>query len=121
MNKFGEIMKNARKKKRVTLRKLGEYVGKSIGYLSDIENGRKRVPSLDIVLKIEEFLEITDGSLIEVATQVRRTIPKAKELSEKILTMPKLSEALLRADEDLTEEEFQNFMKFVESRKKRED
>ena len=118
MNNFGQVMKNARKAKRVTLRTLGEYVGKSVGYLSDIENGRKRAPQLDLVLKIEECLGIADGSLVNIAAQVRRSLPQAKKLSEKIMAMPKLSEALLRADEDLTEDEFEEFMKFVEKQKR---
>ncbi|MBU1386918.1 MAG: helix-turn-helix transcriptional regulator [Proteobacteria bacterium] len=117
MNNFGQMMKSVRKEKRVTLRKLGEYVGKSIGYLSDIENGRKRAPKLDIVLKIEECLGIVDGTLINLAAKMRRSMPQAKKLSEKLMAMPKLSEALLRADEDLTEDEFDELMKFLEKQK----
>jgi transcriptional regulator with XRE-family HTH domain len=113
MQSFGEALKIARTARRVTLRVLGEHVGKSVGYLSDIENSRKRPPTLDIVEKIEKFLGITDNSLVTLASNLRKKIPK--EWTERIMLTPKLSEALLRADEDLTDNEFDDLMDYFQT------
>ncbi|MDD2389158.1 MAG: helix-turn-helix transcriptional regulator [Desulfobacterales bacterium] len=120
MKSFGKALKKARTAKRVTLRILSEHVGKSVGYLSDIENNRKRPPVLDIVEKMEECLGVYDGTLVALASQIRKKIPK--EWTDRIMLTPKLSEALLRADEDLTDKEFDDLMNyFKEIKKKRED
>jgi transcriptional regulator with XRE-family HTH domain len=114
---FGEVLKNAREGKRITLRKLSEHVIKSVSYLSDIENNRKGPPKLDTVAKIEECLGVNDGSLVALASRLRRKIPKS--ITNRIVMMPKLSETLLRADEDLTDEEFDDLMDYFDEIKKR--
>lgn len=114
---FGKMLKMAREGKRITLRKLGEYVGKSVSYLSDIENNRKRPPKLDTVAKIEECLSVNDGRLVTLASQLRKKVPK--NITNRFVTMPKLSEALLRADEDLTDDEFADLINHIEKIKKR--
>ncbi len=113
MQSFGDALKKARTAKRVTLRVLGEHIGKSVGYLSDIENSRKRPPTLDNVEKIERFLGINDNSLVTLASNLRKKIPK--EWTERIMMTPKLSEALLRADEDLSNEEFDTLMEYFQN------
>ena len=117
MINFGEAMKKARKAKRITLRVLGEHVGKSVGYLSDVENGRKKPPKLEVVQNIESFLEITDESLTKMAKKLRGKM--SDELSARIMLMPKWSEALLRADEDLTDEQLNRIMNIVNESKNR--
>lgn len=52
--KFGELVKKYRGKK--SLKKLGDEIGISVAYLSDIENGN-RFPSKD---KLDKFIEIFD-------------------------------------------------------------
>jgi len=117
MESFSEAFREARINKKATLREIGEYVGKSVGYLSDIEHGRKRPPKLDIVSNIEEYLSIKDGKLLRLAAEVRRKVPK--NVTQRIRMVPRLSEALLRADEDLTNEEFDNLMNYYEKIKER--
>lgn len=119
MKSFGEALKKARAARRVTLRVISEYSGKSVGYLSDIENGRKRPPSLDIVQKIEECIGVNDNSLVTLASNIRKKIPK--ELTERIMLTPKLSEALLRADEDLSDKEFNELMNYFQQIKDRRE
>ncbi len=117
MISFGKALKNARKARRVTLRKLSEYVDKSISYLSEIENDRKRPPELETVRKMEEYLNVENGSLITLAAKIRKRVPK--EWTERIMTMPKLSQVLLRADQDLTDDEFQELMDLYDELKKK--
>lgn len=117
MKSFGEVFKESRKTKRVTLRQISEYVGKSVGYLSDIEHGRKRPPKLDIVEKIEEILNVEDQELLKLAAKLRKKIPD--EVTQRFKMTPKLSQVLLGADEDLTNEEFNEMLKHLETIKKR--
>lgn len=117
MENFGETLRKERMAKRVTLRKVSEYVGRSIGYLSDIENNRKGPPNLEIVRKIEELFCIDDGKLINLAAKLKRKVPK--DVKQRIQMSPKLSEALLRADDDLTGEEFKDLMQYMDKIKKR--
>lgn len=97
MKSFGEEFKRLRKMSRVTLREIGEYVGKSIGYLSDVEHDRKGPPDLDTVEKIERFLGVKEGYLVNLAANIRKQTPM--NVVERIKMRPKLSEVLLRADE----------------------
>jgi transcriptional regulator with XRE-family HTH domain len=117
MENFGRRLKEERKDKRVTLRKISEYVGKSIGYLSDIEHDRKGPPDLETVRKIEECLGTDDGKLINLASKLRKRIPK--DVTQRIRMAPKLSEALLRAADDLTDVEFDHLISYMEQIKKK--
>jgi|BioPla2DNA2_1021312.scaffolds.fasta_scaffold16678_4 transcriptional regulator with XRE-family HTH domain len=56
--KFGEIIKAKREEKNYTLVHLSKVIGISAGYLSQLENGRKNNPKLEIVLKIIKELDI---------------------------------------------------------------
>lgn len=95
---FAEALKSVRTAKRVSLRKLGEYVGLSIGYISDIEHGRRRPPDLETVRKMEEVLSVAEGKLVNLALQVRKKVPEG--VSEVFYRNPRLAEALLRASDE---------------------
>jgi transcriptional regulator with XRE-family HTH domain len=56
--KVGEIIKAKREEKGYNLIEFSEKIGISAGYLSQIENGRKTNPKLDIILKIIHELDI---------------------------------------------------------------
>ena len=96
MDNFGRALKGARISKKATLREVGEYIGKSIGYMSDIEHNRRRPPDLDTVGKIEDFLGIEDGSLIQLAKTIRSKVKSS--LPQRLKMNPKLSTVLLRAE-----------------------
>ncbi|MBC2710988.1 MAG: helix-turn-helix transcriptional regulator [Desulfosarcina sp.] len=96
MENFGGALKKARISRKATLREVGENIGISIGYISDIEHNRKRPPDLEIVSKIEDFLGIKDGSLIKLAKIVRKNMRRS--LPQRLKKNPKLSTVLLRAE-----------------------
>ena len=96
MESFGRILKEVRKAKKLTLQEIGNYIGKSVGYISDIEHERKGPPDLETVRKIEECMGITDDSLVSLASKLRRKI--SPNVTQRIKMRPKLSELLLRAD-----------------------
>lgn len=105
MNEFGNALKEARVSARKKLREVADYIKLSIGYLSDIEQGRKSPPDLETVYKLQEFLRIEDNKLIIIASSERTKRPT--EVIQQIQNRPRLSELFLRAknlsDEKLEE------------------
>lgn len=115
MANFGKALKEARIAKKVTLREVGEYIGKSIGYIADIEHGRKRPPDLETVSKIENFLGIKDGFLVNLAREIRNRV--SLDFSRKLKMDPKLSTILLRAEklsDDKKDQLLETIMKMEE-------
>lgn len=72
MGRFGEILSQRRKEKKVNLRKLAEAVGISPSYLSDLENGKRLPPSgdnekyKDLLNEIIDYLELTNDQKEEL-------------------------------------------------------
>lgn len=99
---FGQLLKEARKKSEKTLKEVSQVAGLSLGYISDIEQGRRKAPALDVVKKIEEYLGITDGALARAAQSEKSTQTEVRTIFRK---RPELSMQLLRASEFYTEEE----------------
>lgn len=81
--KFGEVIKARREEKNLSLVDFAKTVGISPGYLSQLENGRKANPRLDIVLNIISKLEIDIDILLGLE-------PKNENLNIKIPSLLKL-------------------------------
>lgn len=64
--KVGEIIKAKREEKRYSLLDFAKKVGISPGYLSQLENGRKSNPKLEIVLHIIKELDIDMDMLLGI-------------------------------------------------------
>jgi transcriptional regulator with XRE-family HTH domain len=62
--KVGEIIKARREERNISLVDFAGEVGISPGYLSQLENGRKVNPNLDIVLRIAQALDIEIDTLL---------------------------------------------------------
>ena len=99
---------------KITLRELSEYLDKSIGYLSDIEQDRKAPPDLDTVEKIELFLSIKDNYLLNLAVKQRKQRPV--NVAQRIKMRPILTEVLLRADELFDDEELKQLLDVIEEK-----
>ena len=56
--KVGEIIKAKREEKKISLVSFAREVGISPGYLSQLENGRKANPKLEVMLKIARAFDI---------------------------------------------------------------
>lgn len=65
--KVGEIIRSRRKELNLSLSTLAAEVGISIGYLSQIENGRKKNPKLEIVLRLIHRLSLDLSMLLGLA------------------------------------------------------
>lgn len=66
-NMFGHYLKEKRKENGLTIRQLEEKSGVSNAYLSQIENGKKGIPSPEILKKLYEPLEVSYDELMEKA------------------------------------------------------
>lgn len=105
MNAFAKKFSQLCIDKNVTLRKISDETGKSIGYLSDVKYGRRIPPSDDVVKIIEKIFGIEDGSLRRLAKFVREA---PKEFTYLMKTQPAVENialTLLRAENEMTEEE----------------
>lgn len=114
---FGDALKAARIANGCTLRELAGNIGKSIGYLSDIERNRKQPPRLELVSKIEEFLEVDDGILVNLANKIRKNIKaewiKTANLSRKLKEDQKFATIMYRA-ESLTDKGKEELIRNIE-------
>ena len=105
--RFGQLLKRSRKAKGVTLREVADMCGLSIGYLSDIEHGRKNPPEIRTVGTIERFLEVEDGCLTNSAVREAKFPVEAKRIIQK---RPETVMALLRISEDMAEDELEKWI-----------
>ena len=110
MNEFGTALKAARKKSRKKLREVSEHLGFSISYISEIEQGRKAPPELDIVREMQLFLDIEDDHLVKIADSVRFT--RASDVAQKLQEKPRLSEIFFRV-KDMSDEELEEVFRKV--------
>lgn len=62
--KVGEVIRAKREEKKIALVDFAREVGISAGYLSQLENGKKVNPNLEVMLKITEALNIDLGMLL---------------------------------------------------------
>lgn len=107
MNKFGEALKEARINARKKLRETAEYVNLSIGYLSDIEQGRKSAPDLETVRKLQDFLRVEGDKLVTLASEARTKRPT--EIAQHIQKRPRLSDLFMRA-KNMSDEELERLI-----------
>jgi transcriptional regulator with XRE-family HTH domain len=114
MSAFGKALKEARVRAKKTLREAGDHVGLSVGYVSDIEQGRKSAPDLETVRKLQDFLRVDNDALVILASEARTKRPT--EIVQHIQNRPKLSELFMRA-RNLTDEQLE---KLIEEASKRE-
>jgi transcriptional regulator with XRE-family HTH domain len=111
---FGQLLKEARKKKEKTLKEVSQVAGLSLSYISDMEQGRKKAPAIDVVRKIETYLEITDGSLVRAANAEGNIRNEVRTIFRK---RPELNTALLRVAEDCSEDEINDLINEMLKRK----
>lgn len=77
-SKFGDFIKEKRKEKRLSLRKMAEQLDISPSYWSDIEKGRRNPPQLDMIEKIVKVLNLSEDEkdqIIDLASEERGEIP----------------------------------------------
>lgn len=72
MSIFGKMIEEARRQKRLTLRKLGQLVGLAPSFLSEIENGKRLPPKdEDKINDLAIVLNVDADKLIDAAREDR--------------------------------------------------
>jgi transcriptional regulator with XRE-family HTH domain len=117
--RFGQMLETARQAKRITLRKLGQLVGLSPSYLSEIEHGRRLPPKDEEKIQdLAVVLNLDEDELIKAAKRER--IKKGPKIFNKLFSADQdLAWGLYRAAEDASDDDIQiAFRKALESLKK---
>ncbi|MVO98551.1 helix-turn-helix domain-containing protein [Paenibacillus lutrae] len=64
---FYDKLRDLRKLKGYTIRELADRSGVSAGYISQLENGNRNVPSPEVLMKLSEGLNIPYADLMKIA------------------------------------------------------
>jgi len=67
MNELGTYLLNARKDRRLSLKKVEKLAGVSNAYLSQLERGRRNPPHPDILKKLAKAYEVPLNELLDAA------------------------------------------------------
>jgi transcriptional regulator with XRE-family HTH domain len=87
---FGEIVREARLKMNMTLRKFASEIGLSPTFVSKMEVGEYMPPKEENIIKIADFLGLDKDELLAKASKV------SSDIQNKILEAPKLYASFLR-------------------------
>lgn len=66
INTFGRIVASERKNKHISLKKLSQSSGVSIGVISDLENGKSKIPNLYTFIALAKSLGIDNQYFLEL-------------------------------------------------------
>lgn len=92
--KVGEIIRAKREEKNIYLSDLAEELNISPGYLSQIENGIKKNPNLEILLKIIDRLDIDLAMLLGIDGHEENYLVKIPSLLKLILARDRYNKVL---------------------------
>ena len=67
MDRLGQLLADARKRRKLTLRAVEESVGISNAYLSQLENGKVRSPSPIVLHKLSELYRLSYATVMREA------------------------------------------------------
>jgi transcriptional regulator with XRE-family HTH domain len=68
MENFGETLRKIRKSKNLTLREVESKTGISNSYLSQIEKGKRGIPSISILTRLNDAYNLQKGELFKCVT-----------------------------------------------------
>lgn len=90
---FGKTLRRLRGEAQVGLRELARLVGKSPGYISDVEQEKVAPPSEEVILGIAEALRVDRNELLAAASKLD------PEISRYVAGEPGAADFLRRAKE----------------------
>lgn len=82
-SKFGSLLKYLREQKGYSLKELEEKTGVSAGYISRMETGERKAPSIPIVQVLADALDVDLTELLDVSSDKS---DEAKSISTLLLT-----------------------------------
>ena len=104
---FGKFLKRIREARGLTLRDVETKVGVSNAYLSQIEQGKRSIPSIKILNKLSLAYGIPSSILLKKAEEKMN----ANLIPDALALIPSL-EFIIREYQDFTEEEKKEFLIF---------
>jgi transcriptional regulator with XRE-family HTH domain len=130
---FGEYLKQLRKKKGLTIKKLAELAGLSPSYLSRIERGERNIPNARFLKKLASPLNLTPQQMMIAAGYLNNDEPDKPSLYkereedsgvssswQEIIKDPALHEALEEIG-PLSEDEKEGLLLYLQAIKLRRD
>lgn len=84
MNTLGDFIKRARKNKKLTLTQLGDMTGLTHGYLSNLENNVRKNPSMEVLKKLAQALDIEYSKLALLSGLVDEKTLLIEKLQKKL-------------------------------------
>lgn len=75
MNKFGSYLKDLRKRNSLTTRRLAELTNVSASYISNVENGKRGIPSAEVLKRLAEVLQADYVEFLKAAGHTAIPIP----------------------------------------------
>jgi HTH-type transcriptional regulator, competence development regulator len=109
---FGDIVRELRLKRNISLRKFAEMMKISPTYLSKIERNEIPAPAEDVVRRMAEALHQDPDSFLAEANRI------SSDLEPIIKARPKVLAALLRSTKNWSSAEIEEFTKAARQRRK---
>lgn len=78
---FGEFLRSIRNERGLTIRQIETYSGVSNSYLSQVENGKRSIPSPDILKKLAPALKVSYELLMEKAGYTKKGVREIDSLT----------------------------------------
>lgn len=108
MNSIGSTLKEARKNVSLTLREVEDMSGISNAYLSQLENGKIKNPSVNILSKLSSIYRVPLKKLLVKANIIER------ENEKKLEANFSFAQRVAFKAEDLSEEERTEVLRYLE-------
>ena len=83
-NHFGEVLRQIRKEKKLSLRDVEKITGVSNAYLSQIESGKRNIPTIAVMLRLAKGYGITEEEMVQLS--IIDFFEKVKESPKNIVT-----------------------------------
>ncbi|MCR8995955.1 helix-turn-helix domain-containing protein [Brevibacillus laterosporus] len=100
---LGKYLKTKRKEKNLSMNKLGELTGITAMYISQLESGKRVKPSIEVLEKLSESLEVPYEDLMKAAGYITVDIKGFSDISQKYFE----NGVLRKSDEKDEEEQFE--------------
>ncbi|WP_077214510.1 helix-turn-helix domain-containing protein [Bacillus dakarensis] len=82
MNKFGSYLKDLRKRNSLTTRRLADLTNVSASYISNVENGKRGIPSAEVLERLAEVLQADYVEFLKAAGHTAIPIPFGDTLNK---------------------------------------
>ncbi len=79
---FGETLRRRREERGLGLRELARQIGKSQGYLSDVEKDKAAPPSVDVIMDLALALQVDKWELLRAADKEVEYIARQPEAAD---------------------------------------